>query len=440
MASVRAAPLPAATILLRAGASRGEAKVIGRHVEGLAWALLLACGSAPAQSLDDSLQRALGPDSELTLHFRSYYFDRLNPGDVTNAAWAAGGWVGYQSGWIADVLRFGVVGYTSQKLWGPPDKDGSGLLAPGQEPYSVIGQSWASLRLFDQVLAGGRFLVSQPEINATDNRMTPITYSGGNLSGRLAGVDYYLAYLNATKPKSNETFIDFVKAAGIQSSQSEPLWLAGVSGAPTPDFDWQLSSYYVPDVLNSNYADFSWRSALSPEYRLQLGAQLMLQQGVGRQLLTGPGFSTWSAGLKADLRHRGAAATLAYQQTGSGGNYQTPYSGWAGYTYMIVKSFNLANMKAWLLGGSYDFAAQGVPGFAVNAAVVYGYDAIDPGSGAAQPDWTEYDLTLDYRFSDKRWPEWARPFWIRGRAAYVDMRSAGDIQDYRIIVNYEWRF
>ena len=35
---------------------------------------------------------------EVTLHARTYYFDRLNPGDVTNAAWALGGWLGYSLG------------------------------------------------------------------------------------------------------------------------------------------------------------------------------------------------------------------------------------------------------------------------------------------------------------------------------------------------------
>jgi len=105
-----------------------------------------------------------------------------------------------------------------------------------------------------------------------------------------------------------------------------------------------------------------------------------------------------------------------------------------------VKSFNLAGQKAWLLGGTYDFAALGAPGFTVNANIVYGWDAINPGTGAAKPNWTEYDLTLDYRFAAKSWPEWARPFWIRGRAAYVDQRSDGNVEDYRIIVNYDWKF
>ncbi len=412
----------------------------GQHKAALAVALWMALATAGTARASDSLADAFGRDSELTLHFRTYYFDRLNPNPPDNAAWAIGGWVGYRTGWIGDMLRFGVVGYTSQPLWAPQDKPGSLLLTSDQGGYSVIGEVYGSLKLWDQVLTGGRFEVNQPEISPTDNRMTPNTYSGGNLAGTLAGINYYAAYLNATKPRNGENFINFVAAANINSPASEPLYLFGLSGAPQKDLRWQLSSYYVPNVLQSNYADVAWSMPLDETYRLRLGAQAMYQSGVGEQLLTGSSFSTWSGGLKADLTSGGATATLAYQQTGSGSNYQTPYSGWAGYTYMIVKSFNQAGMKAWLLGGTYDFAAQGVPGFAVNAAVVYGYDAINPSSGAAQPNWTEYDLTLDYRFSDKRWPEWARPFWIRGRAAYVDMRSDGDIQDYRIIVNYDWKF
>jgi hypothetical protein len=409
----------------------------------LASALLLGCGMLQAQSQTQSeaLARALGRDSQVTVHLRSYYFDRLNPGDVTNAAWALGGWLGYESGWIADRVRFGAVAYTSQKLWGPLDKDGTLLLMPGQESYSVIGQSWATLKLFDQqLLTGGRFEVHQPEISPTDNRMTPITYSGGNLSGRLGEAHYYAAYLNATKPRDSEHFINFVQAAGVTSGTSEPMYLLGLWSPGEQPWRWHLSSYYVPNVLSSNYADTSYLLPLPDQYRLRLGAQAMLQYGTGQALLTGPDFSTWSGGLRADLSRGGATATLAYQQTGRGGDYQAPYGGWAGYTYMIVKSFNLAGMKAWMLSGRYDFAAAGLPGFETHAAVVYGYDAINPANGSPQPDWTEYDLTLDYRFSDKRWPQWLRPLWIRGRAAYVDMRSAGDIQDYRVIVNYEWRF
>jgi len=402
---------------------------------------LLAASAAPrAQEASGALAQALGRDSEVTLHFRTYYFDRHNPSPPDNAAWAIGGWVGYRTGWIGDMLRLGIVGYTSQPLWAPLDKDGSGLLAPQQEGYSAIGEVYASLKLWEQVLTGGRFQVVQPEINPHDNRMTPITYSGGNLAGQVAGVNYYAAYLNATKQKTSEDFIDFVAAAKINSTVSEPLYLLGFSGEPSKDLRWQFSSYYVPNVLNSNYADVAWLTPLSEDYRLRLGAQAMVQQSVGEDLLTGSAFSTWSGGLRAELLRGGAMATLAYQQTSSEWAYQTPYAGWAGYTSMIIKDFNQAGMKAWLLGGTYDFAAMSAPGLAVNGAIVYGWDAINASSGASKPSWTEYDLTLDYRFSAKEWPEWARPFWIRGRAAYLDMGSDGNVNDYRVIVNYEWKF
>jgi hypothetical protein len=322
----------------------------------------------------------------------------------------------------------------------PQDKPGSLLLTADQDAYSVIGEVYGSLKLWDQVLTGGRFQVNQPEISPTDNRMTPNTYSGGNLEGTLAGINYYAAYLNATKPRNATNFINFVAAANINNPASEPLYLFGLSGQPQRIWPGDSPATTCPTCCSRTMPTWPGRCRWTSGIGCVWARRPCTKAAWASNCSPAASFSTWSGGLKADLSSGGATATLAYQQTGSGADYQAPYSGWAGYTYMIVKSFNLANMKAGLLGGTYDFAAQGVPGFVLNAAVVYGWDAIDPSSGAAQPNWTEYDLTLDYRFSDKRWPEWARPFWIRARAAYVDMRSAGDIEDYRIIVNYEWKF
>jgi len=71
---------------------------------------------------------------------------------------------------------------------------------------------------------------------------------------------------------------------------------------------------------------------------------------------------------------------------------------------MIVKSFNEAGIKAWLLGATHDFADLDVPGLMLNGAIVHGWGAIDASTGAAQANWTEYDLTLDYRFKAAQWP------------------------------------
>ena len=400
-----------------------------------ALAVLVLC--APARA-NDALQRMLVDDGAVLLNVRSYVFDRHKPGPVYNQAWALGGWLTYQSGWFADTVRFGAVGYTSQPLWAPDGADGSLLLAPGQAGYSVIGQAWVSLKFEGQVLTGGRFLVEQPEINPNDIRMTPYTFAGANLSGTVAGMNYYLGWLDGMKALNSTQFVDMATVAGAPANVSAPAYTFGIDGEPVKDLRWRAAAYHVPNVLNSGYADVHWHTGLSDAYRLHLRAQLMAQSSTGDDALTGSSFSTYSAGVHAELIAGPASATLAYTQTGRGATYRSPYGGWPGYTSMIVTNFFQAGQRALLVGGRYHFVDLGAPGLELHAAAVFGRDAIDPAGGAPLPDTSEYDMTLDYRFTDSRWPSWARPLWLRARAAYVDQGAAGDTTDYRLILNYPW--
>ena len=97
--------------------------------------------------LQESLEK-LPPfirDTDLNLHFRTFYFDRINPDDSVNEAWAIGGWLEYRSGWLWDTFAMGAVGYTSQPLYAPNDKDGTTLLAAGQGGITVLGQAYGQL-------------------------------------------------------------------------------------------------------------------------------------------------------------------------------------------------------------------------------------------------------------------------------------------------------
>ena len=340
---------------------------------------MLACVAPRAQPASASLADALGRDSELELHFRTYYFDRLNPGDVTNAAWAIGGWAGYRTGWIGDALRFGVIGYTSQPLWAPLDKQGSLLLAPPQDGYSTISVAYASLKLADQVLTGGRFMVNQPEINPQDNRMTPVTYSGGNLAGSLAGLDYYAAYLNAIKPRNSEDLINFAVAANIADSASEPPVSCRCCGRTAKG-----SALEVLQLLRAQRAELELR-------RCGLGGT------ASRGLQVAPGRAGDGAeGRRRAVAHRDVLFPLV-------GRAQGRLDDWR-----------------------HD--------------LVDGWDAVDAATGVAQPNWTEYDLTLDHRFKCQTLARVGTALlgaWPRG---LCDQGADGSIHDYRIIVNYEWTF
>ncbi len=113
---------------------------------------------SPLEALFVPLREKLKPlppflgDTDVKVHFRTYYFNRTTPDDTQNEAWAFGGWIGYQSGWLLDTFAMGATLYGSAPLYAPKDKDGTLLLKPGQEGYYVPGQAWGALRYQDYAL------------------------------------------------------------------------------------------------------------------------------------------------------------------------------------------------------------------------------------------------------------------------------------------------
>lgn len=387
---------------------------------------------------ENELYRALIGDAEATVHFRTYLLDRSDTTGNDPGAWAGGGWLGYESDWIGGLLKLGAVGYTSQPIWAPDERDGTLLLKPVQEGYGVLGQAYAALNIEDQVLTFYRQLVNQPEVNPQDNRMTPNTFEGGSIKGDLGPFGYYAGYLTGMKKRNSTEFLNFAKSAGI-TDENSPMWLGGIDIEPIEALALRTSFYTVPDIMTSSYSDAVWTTPLREDLDLRLAGQFMLQGGNGEDLLTGCGCQTWAIGTKADLIYGGFILTGGYTQIGTAYDYQAPYGSWPGYTSMIVKDFNRAGEKAALFGLSYDFAEIGAPGL-----VFTGLAAVDIETTQDDPYWEEYDFTLDYRLKalDGDWA-WLAPFWIRGRYARINMDDDGEmdaINDFRLIVNYEWVF
>ena len=88
-------------------------------------------------------------DTALILHLRTFYFDGTQNTDSENAAWAGGGWLSAQSGWLLDTLAMGATLYGSAPFYAPADKDGTILLASGQQGYYALGEAWGALRYED---------------------------------------------------------------------------------------------------------------------------------------------------------------------------------------------------------------------------------------------------------------------------------------------------
>src|SRR5206468_3847716 len=124
-------------------------------------------------------------DTKFEFNLRTFYLDRSDFSGAEKQAWAIGGWVGVKTGYFLDHIAFGATVYTSNPIYAPDDRDGTLLLAPGQNGYTVLGEFYAELRIVKDVgITVGAKGYDTPFINRNDTRMTPNTFEAIVLQGR----------------------------------------------------------------------------------------------------------------------------------------------------------------------------------------------------------------------------------------------------------------
>jgi hypothetical protein len=373
-------------------------------------------------------------DTDLRLHLRTFYFDRHNPDLTQNQAWAIGGWLQYTSGWLADVFQVGATAYTSQPLYAPEDKDGTSLLAPGQEEITVpFGQAYARARWKDYaVLTAYRQSVNDGYIGPQDNRMIPNTFEGVTLHGELCKVDYQVGYLWEMKPRNRDGFIPMSEQAGVAGSD-EGVAFGSLAWHPTDHWEVFVGDYYTPDVFNIAYGYVKHDRRLGHCAKAEMGFQFTDQRSVGDELLGD--FATWNAGAGARVVWDwGLTLGAAVHATGSDANIRSPYGTWPGYLSLIETDFNRANEVAFGVGARFAFGKSHrlhVPGLLLVLAYARGFERENPATGASLPDTGELDFDVTYDVPR------VKGLQLRFRNAYVDTDGEQVGYQFRFIVNWE---
>ncbi|PYN92660.1 MAG: hypothetical protein DMD91_31835, partial [Candidatus Rokuibacteriota bacterium] len=225
-------------------------------------------------------------DTDLKLHLRLFYLNREKPDDSENEALAFGGWVGYKSGWLLNTFAMGATLYGSAPLYTPTDKDGTHLLKSGQNGYYVPGEAWGALRYQDYaVLKGYRQQVDQAYINPQDNRMTPITFQGVTLGGKVGWVQYLSGFLWKIKQRNSDEFVSMSQQAGAGANSDDGVGLAGVRLTPLEGLRIDFSNQYGVNTFNTIYAEADYLRSLNADWKLRLGAQFTDQRAVGDAIL-----------------------------------------------------------------------------------------------------------------------------------------------------------
>ena len=377
-------------------------------------------------------------DSLLQYVARTYYLTRDNSDGSKSQAWAAGGWLAFRSGLIGDVFGVHLAGYTTQPIFAPPDEGGTRLLAPGQNSIGVLGQVYGRVQIGDQEIRGGRQLVDTPLINPQDNRMVPNTFEGAtlvSLPDKDRNYDYSVGYLWTIKQRDSNDFIPMSDALAGSDVFNHGAAFGMIKYRPLPELSLVAMDYNVQDMVNTAFGqveyDFKQPKGV-PNW--VIGANVIGQQSIGANLLTGTPFETYQASAKVQMMYAGFTLFVAGSITGDESQLFSQYGTKPNYTDMQQASFDNAGEKA--IGGSvaYDFGAVGLPGLSTGAWYTHGWGAINPGINSGIPNQNELDLWIQYR------PTEGPLKGFRLKTQYANVWQQGNVREtqpeFRFIVDY----
>ncbi|HEU4345083.1 MAG TPA: OprD family outer membrane porin [Candidatus Binatia bacterium] len=379
-------------------------------------------------------------DTKLDLNLRSFYFRRDKFDDSVSSAWAMGGALSYKSGWLLDWLVVGTTFYWSENLYGPRDKDGTLLLKPGQHGYTVFGQLYGRIKLFDEhILNLYRYEYNTPFIGKNDTRMTPNTFEGYTLQGAFGGKDgapgfrYGAGYITKIKERNSDDFVWMSRDAGADVKRG-----VGVVGGTFTYGKFSLGAinYYSDDIINIFYTESKYSFPITKELGALLAFQFTDQRSVGQELLKHRSFATNQVGVKVDVSYGGAVFTLGHTNTLRRDDMQSPWATYPGYTGVQVQEFNRAEEQAVITKLSYDFSRLGLEGVSSYVLLVHGWGRINPSTKAGVPDENEFNLDLQWR------PKWSflNGFSARYRYSrvYQYQGPKENQDDFRVIINYDF--
>ena len=380
--------------------------------------------------------RSFLDEGQWKLHLRSYYFERDTEANSDNQALVAGGWLSWQSGYWEDVFQIGLTYEHSQKMYGPEDKDGTGLLQEGQQSYGSLSEIYADVHFSELKLSVGRFAFNSPYINKNDIRQTPNIFQA--VRGIYQASDQLTvgaAYVSHMKDRTSTNFESMYKQAGIDDSRG--VVGMGARYAFSPNDSIGFFAYIAPDFINTYYSEAKKRIEINDKESLDFSLQHTYQNSVGDEL--GGDINASHYGFKTKWNRNFISPHAALTYYSNTDQLLNPWGATPNYTFVIVNEFDRPGEKAALVGFTADGAYLGLDGWSSFVNYVHG-DTPD-GSMNGSPDQTELDLTLDYHF-----PKGAfEGLWLRWRYANVnrsdsDRADGNDVVDIRMIINYECEF
>jgi hypothetical protein len=369
-------------------------------------------------------------DTQLEARFRTYYMRKDRTTDELSEAWAMGGSVSYQSGWLADAFSVELEGFTSQPIVADEDRGGTTLLEPIQDGYGALGIANGKLRYQGLVLTGYRQYLDLPYLNRRDDRMTPNTFESLTLAKPEGELRFSTGYTWKIKGRNSDEFVSMTESLGLDKKRG--IAHGGVVWKPDEDFHIGAVAGALPDVYAGAYTELGFVRNLTDQIEARIDVQFTYRHSIGDELLADEPAKAWNLGIRSSSSWGGALIRLGVSVTSPDGTVESYFGSNPSYVDLMQRAFNLPDEKALLASVSYDFAEIGVGGLTVIANFVASFDGKSEGG---RRDSQEIDVTLDYQIEQG----FLENFWLRVRGSFLtDNEEHHDGTDFRVIVRYDF--
>ena len=413
---------------------------------GVALATLGATLAIPTMA-----QAAFIEDTKASLELRNFYFNRdyrEGAGQNKQDEWAQGFLLNIESGYTEGPIGFGVdaLGLLGVKLdsggSGDDRRTGTGLLPVGAsgagDDYSELGVALKA-KVSETVLKVGTLRPKNMAVSASDSRLLPQTFQGGQITSKdIAGLTLDAGYLSRMNDR-NRSGNQGMYWGGKGQAAGEDALVTGEAD----DFIFAGGSYKLTDDLTASY----YYSNLEEVYK-QHSTNLVhiLPLGDKQSLKTDLRYAKSSEDGSSNIDNRALGAMVTYSLSGHsfGLGYQK-MSGDSGFAYLgggadpflvnyvQINDFAWADMKSWQARYDFNFAAVGIPGLTFMTRYITG-DNYDRGAGQSEGKMWERDMDIGYTFQEGALKN-LNVKW-RNATARNNFTRATNVDENRLIVSY----
>jgi len=372
-------------------------------------------------------------EDNLSLTFRTHYgqVDRhFGPEDSEEMSFTTR--LNYVSDYYWDRVGFDLSLYSVARLYADKNTAGLPLLDEDGKGFSKIGQANIKFKPTDNLeLRLGRMRIISPLMIDTDGRSEPSTREAFRLDYQLGTGKVYGIYSTGVATTGEESFHGY-------TDDDDGVVILGGRYQFDNGLGIHLAHGQLKDAKRQTYLNASYGIPVN-DGRLAFDLYYYMARGIGDQSnladATGPDgkLDTWLGSLAVSYAYGDLTYALSYQQVGDD-LYEPSWDGfnhdrsvlWTNNSVQILDFYNPRQKSMQL---RVDYAPAAIPGLNLLASYTRG----DYKSGGETLDDKEFDFEAGYAIQ----AGWAKGVSLKLRYADVSIGGVGDLDDLRLIAQYQ---